>query len=216
MMASIVQPVASAAVRAGLQRGGTGRAALPICGTVPMVHGAARPRRPRAAACGPACLGSSTVCTGGVAHAVRVSSGAQLAGGSSRRRSASVVTAAVPAGVPPWHPDADAGDMDPDVPTPGFASIAEALVEVAAGKFVVVLDDEDRENEGDLIGAADLMTQESLNFMIRYTSGLVCVSVDNATADRLNLPLMVSSKENEDAMKTSFTVSCDLAVGGRH
>ena len=61
-----------------------------------------------------------------------------------------------------------------------------------------------------LIGAADKMTQESMHFMIRHTSGLVCVAVDDETADRLNLPLMVSSKENEDAMKTAFTVSCDL------
>jgi 3,4-dihydroxy-2-butanone 4-phosphate synthase len=61
----------------------------------------------------------------------------------------------------------------------------------------VVLDDEDRENEGDLIGAADKMTPESMAFMVRHTSGLVCVSVDNSTADRLKLPLMVSNKDNE-------------------
>lgn len=130
-------------------------------------------------------------------------SGARL----SARRRAPAITA-----IPAWHPDADPADMDPDVPTPGFASIEEALAEVAAGKFVVVLDDEDRENEGDLIGAADLMTPESLAFMIRHTSGLVCVSVEDDAADRLNLPLMVTSKENEDAMKTAFTVSCDLTA----
>ena len=125
-----------------------------------------------------------------------------------RRRACASPEASVPA----WHPDANPEEMDPDVPTPGFASIDEALAEVAAGRFVVVLDDEDRENEGDLIGAADLMTQESMAFMIRHTSGLVCVSVENDTADKLNLPLMVSSKENEDAMKTAFTVSCDLTT----
>ena len=88
----------------------------------------------------------------------------------------------VRAQTPSWHPDANPADEDPDAPTPGFASIDEAIAEVAAGRFVVVLDDEDRENEGDLIGAADKMTQESMHFMIRHTSGLVCVAVDDETA----------------------------------
>ena len=120
------------------------------------------------------------------------------------------VRGARPAAVPSWHPDAEGADLDPDEPTPGFSSIEDALADVAAGKFVVVLDDEDRENEGDLIGAADKMTPESMHFMIRHSSGLVCVSVTDDTADRLELPLMVSNKENEDAMRTAFTVSVDL------
>ena len=111
---------------------------------------------------------------------------------------------------PSWQPDASPMAGYLDAPSPGFASIDEALAEVAAGRFVVVLDDEDRENEGDLVGAANLMTQESLHFMIRHTSGLICVSVDGDTADRLDLPLMVPCDENEDAMSTAFTVSCDL------
>jgi 3,4-dihydroxy 2-butanone 4-phosphate synthase/GTP cyclohydrolase II len=86
------------------------------------------------------------------------------------------------------------------------------LEEIRRGKFVVVLDDEDRENEGDLIGAADLMTQESMAFMIRYTSGIVCVSLEDERADKLHLPLMVDSKANKDYMKTAFTVSCDMAT----
>ena len=86
-------------------------------------------------------------------------------------------------GVPSWHPDVlDPDQIDGDVPTPGFATIASALEDVAAGKFVVVLDDEDRENEGDLIGAADAMTAESIAFMIKHTSGLLCVAVDDETA----------------------------------
>ena len=101
---------------------------------------------------------------------------------------------------------------DPDAPTPGFASVADALEDVAKGKFVVVLDDEDRENEGDLIGAADKMTAASLAFMIRHTSGLVCVSLEDSRADALELPLMVDSQSNKDAMKTAFTVSVDLAT----
>jgi 3,4-dihydroxy 2-butanone 4-phosphate synthase/GTP cyclohydrolase II len=113
--------------------------------------------------------------------------------------------------VPSWHPDAEGADLDPDEPTPGFSSIEDALADVAAGKFVVVLDDEDRENEGDLIGAADKMTPESMHFMIRHSSGLVCVSVDNDTCGQARAcPLMVSNKENEDAMRTAFTVSVDL------
>ena len=108
--------------------------------------------------------------------------------------------------VPSWHPDAEGADLDPDEPTPGFSSIEDALADVAAGKFVVVLDDEDRENEGDLIGAADKMTPESMHFMIRHSSGLVCVSVTDDTADRLELPLMVSNKENEDVPKTRTPV----------
>ena len=99
-----------------------------------------------------------------------------------------------------------------DEPTPGFASIPEALEEIKRGRFVVVMDDEDRENEGDLIGAADKMTPEAMAFMIRYTSGLVCVSLEDERADRLELPLMVDSQSNKDAMKTAFTVSVDLAT----
>ena len=93
-----------------------------------------------------------------------------------------------------------------------FAHVEACIEDIRADKMIVMVDDEDRENEGDLIGAADKMTQESMHFMIRHSSGLVCVSVPDATADRLNLPLMVSSKENEDAMKTAFTVSVDLAT----
>ena len=103
-------------------------------------------------------------------------------------------------------------DGDADAPTDGFASVEDALEEVRRGRFVVVLDDEDRENEGDLIGAADKMTAASMAFMIRHTSGLVCVSLEEDRADALDLPLMVDSKSNKDAMKTAFTVSVDLAT----
>ena len=175
--------------------------ALALCSSVGAVAGArARagvPRRARATAARPASRPTPAVAPVGKFAPGVVTSSARREG---------VAFAATPA----WHPDADVEDLDPDEPTPGFASIEEALADVAAGKFVVVLDDEDRENEGDLIGAADKMTQESMHFMIRHSSGLVCVSVENDLADRLNLPLMVSSKENEDAMKTAFTVSVDL------
>jgi len=129
----------------------------------------------------------------------------------SFRRPSIVVTNAVPA----WHPERsrNAEHQIPfDEPTPGFGSIPEALEEIKRGKFVVVLDDEDRENEGDLIGAADMMTQESMAFMIRHTSGLVCVSLEDERADALHLPLMVDAKTNGDYMKTAFTVSCDMTT----
>ena len=117
--------------------------------------------------------------------------------------------------VPAWHPDTEEQELSQsfDKPTSGFASIQEALEDIKLGKFVVVLDDEDRENEGDLIGAADMMTEKSMAFMIRYTSGLVCVSMEDERADLLELPLMVDSKSNKDYMKTAFTVSCDLVTG---
>jgi len=99
-----------------------------------------------------------------------------------------------------------------DEPTPGFASIEDAIEDIACGKFVVVLDSADRENEGDLIAAADKVDARAMAFMIRHTSGLVCVSLEDGRADKLELPLMVDSKANKDAMKTAFTVSVDLAT----
>lgn len=83
---------------------------------------------------------------------------------------------------------------DGDVPTPGYASVQEAMKAIAEGKFVVVMDDEDRENEGDLIIAADKVTPEAMAFMIRYTSGVVCVSMENDRCDALELPPMVVDK----------------------
>lgn len=83
---------------------------------------------------------------------------------------------------------------DGDVPTPGYTSIADALKHVAAGKFVVVMDDEDRENEGDLIIAADKVTPETMAFMIRHTSGVVCVSLEPERCNHLQLPPMVTDK----------------------
>ena len=138
-----------------------------------------------------------------------------LRSNSSRKKkmsSSSTFLTTIKATTPAWHPDAKRDDVPFDEPTPGFSSIPDALEEIKKGKFVVVLDDEDRENEGDLIGAADMMTQESMAFMIRHTSGLVCVSLEDERADALQLPLMVDSKQNKDYMKTAFTVSCDMAT----
>ena len=90
-------------------------------------------------------------------------------------------------------------------------SIKTALDEFAAGKFLIVTDDESRENEGDLIILAEKVTAEQTAFMVRHTTGILCVGLDKATARRLNLPLMFDS--NQDKRKTAFTVSVDLAQG---
>ena len=90
------------------------------------------------------------------------------------------------------------------------ATVEEAIAAIAAGDFVLVIDDENRENEGDLIIAAEKVTPEKIAFMVRHTSGLICLPVTGQRLDELGLPLMVL--ENTDSHKTAFTVSVD-AVG---
>ncbi len=89
-----------------------------------------------------------------------------------------------------------------------FARIEEAISAFARGEFLVVVDDKDRENEGDLILAADQVTTEAIAFMVRYTSGLICMPVLGERLDELHLPLMVA--DNTDTHRTSFTVSVDF------
>jgi 3,4-dihydroxy 2-butanone 4-phosphate synthase / GTP cyclohydrolase II len=90
-----------------------------------------------------------------------------------------------------------------------FGTIEQALADIAAGRMVVVADDEDRENEGDLICAAQLVTPETINFMIKRGGGLICLALTGARADQLALgPL---SKENTDEHRTAFTVTVDAA-----
>jgi 3,4-dihydroxy 2-butanone 4-phosphate synthase/GTP cyclohydrolase II len=93
----------------------------------------------------------------------------------------------------------------------GFGTIEQALADIAAGRAVVVVDDEDRENEGDLIFAAEMATPELLAFTIRYSSGVVCVPVTEADADRLELPPMYHT--NQDRKGTAYTVSIDAREG---
>ena len=90
-------------------------------------------------------------------------------------------------------------------------SIKDALAEFADGKFLIVTDDESRENEGDLIVLAEKVTPEQTAFMVRYTTGILCVAIDRPTARRLDLPLMFEA--NQDKRKTAFTVSIDLIDG---
>ena len=89
--------------------------------------------------------------------------------------------------------------------------IEDAIAAIAAGELVVVVDDADRENEGDLIMAASKATPEKMAFMIRHTSGILCVPMTGEHAERLNLPPMVAN--NLDPMRTAFTVSVDYKVG---
>ncbi len=90
-------------------------------------------------------------------------------------------------------------------------TVERAIADIAAGKAVVVVDDEDRENEGDLIFAAELATPELVAFMVRYSSGYICTALTNADCDRLDLPPMVA--QNQDARHTAYTVTVDAATG---
>jgi len=90
-------------------------------------------------------------------------------------------------------------------------SAGEMLAELRAGRMVIVMDDEDRENEGDLIMAAEHATAEAVAFMIRHTSGIICVPMEEAALARLDLPQMVPV--NSESHRTAFTVSVDLRAG---
>ena len=88
-----------------------------------------------------------------------------------------------------------------------FATVEQAIEDIKAGKMVVVVDDEDRENEGDLIIAGDHVTPETINFMAKYAKGLICTPIDGARLDALQIPQMVTN--NTDNHETAFTVSID-------
>jgi 3,4-dihydroxy 2-butanone 4-phosphate synthase/GTP cyclohydrolase II len=92
-----------------------------------------------------------------------------------------------------------------------FASVEEILAEMRAGRMVIILDDEDRENEGDFIMAAEHATPEAMAFMIRYSSGILCVPMEDEQLAQLDLPQMVPN--NDDAYRTAFTVSVDYRHG---
>jgi 3,4-dihydroxy 2-butanone 4-phosphate synthase / GTP cyclohydrolase II len=116
---------------------------------------------------------------------------------------------------------ASAGDRPPArtggpaaTPVPGairLDDVERAIADIGAGRPVVVVDDANRENEGDIIIAAGKMTPELMAFMIRNTSGVICVSMPGADLDRLQLPLM--TPQNSERMRTAFTVSVDARDG---
>jgi 3,4-dihydroxy 2-butanone 4-phosphate synthase/GTP cyclohydrolase II len=91
------------------------------------------------------------------------------------------------------------------------ARIAEALEDIREGKMVILVDDEDRENEGDLCMAAEKVTPEAVNFMARYGRGLICLSLTEEKVDELQLPMMVSN--NQSRFGTAFTVSIEARRG---
>jgi 3,4-dihydroxy 2-butanone 4-phosphate synthase/GTP cyclohydrolase II len=92
-----------------------------------------------------------------------------------------------------------------------FNTIEDALAALAQGQMIVVVDDEDRENEGDLILAAEHATPESVAFMVRHTSGMLCVALQGERLDELGLPMMV--ERNSDSMQTAYTVTVDYRHG---
>ena len=92
-----------------------------------------------------------------------------------------------------------------------LATIDEAIQDIRAGKMVILVDDEDRENEGDLCMAAELATPEAINFMAKYGRGLICLSLTPERCEQLQLPMMVS--RNTSKLQTGFTVSIEARRG---
>ncbi len=92
-----------------------------------------------------------------------------------------------------------------------LASTQEIIAELRAGKMVILVDEEDRENEGDLVIAADHVSAEAINFMAKHGRGLICLTVTRERCEQLNLPLMV--RDNGTSMGTNFTVSIEAASG---
>jgi 3,4-dihydroxy 2-butanone 4-phosphate synthase/GTP cyclohydrolase II len=93
----------------------------------------------------------------------------------------------------------------------GLNSVEEILADIAAGKMVVIMDDENRENEGDLLMAASHVRPEDINFMARYGRGLICLTLSRERCQQLRLPLMVSDTDLEQ--RTNFTLSIEAAEG---
>src|SRR5690554_7293542 len=90
-------------------------------------------------------------------------------------------------------------------------TIEELLEDYRQGKMVILMDDEDRENEGDILVAAETVSAEDINFMARYGRGLICLTLTKERCQQLHLPLMV--RENQDSLSTNFTVSIEAAAG---
>jgi 3,4-dihydroxy 2-butanone 4-phosphate synthase / GTP cyclohydrolase II len=91
------------------------------------------------------------------------------------------------------------------------SSIEEVLEDIRAGKMIILVDDEDRENEGDLYMAAELVTPEAINFMAKFGRGLICLTLTAEHLDRLELPMMV--QQNRSPFETAFTVSIEARTG---
>ncbi|MFN0124926.1 MAG: 3,4-dihydroxy-2-butanone-4-phosphate synthase [Blastocatellia bacterium] len=94
-----------------------------------------------------------------------------------------------------------------------FAPVEQAIEDFRAGRMVIIVDDEDRENEGDLTCAAELVTPEIINFMAREGRGLICLPMTEDRCDELDLPLQVSSEANSSGFGTAFTISIEAKRG---
>ncbi len=92
-----------------------------------------------------------------------------------------------------------------------IARIEDAISAIASGKMVVVVDDQNRENEGDIVVAADAVTPETIAFMMTHARGLICIAMEGERLDALDIPLMVPN--NTESQKTAFTVSVDYLKG---
>ena len=92
-----------------------------------------------------------------------------------------------------------------------LAKVEDAIADIRAGRMVIVVDDEERENEGDIVVAAEKLTADHVSFMVRYCSGIICVPMEGQRLEELNLPLMIS--QNSESMGTAFTVSVDARAG---
>jgi 3,4-dihydroxy 2-butanone 4-phosphate synthase / GTP cyclohydrolase II len=103
------------------------------------------------------------------------------------------------------------GGKSASSPGTGLNSVEEIVADLRAGRMVIIIDDEDRENEGDLIMAAERATSEAVAFMIRHTSGIICVPMEEELLARLDLPQMVQA--NSESHRTAFTVSVDVRFG---
>ncbi|KAF6148820.1 hypothetical protein GIB67_014191 [Kingdonia uniflora] len=102
---------------------------------------------------------------------------------------------------------------DPDCPSEGFFSIEQALIALREGKSVIAVDDEDEDFEGDLIMAASLVTPKAMTFVVKNGSGMICVGMKEDDLDRLKLPLMSPTGEDEDPSAPSFTIPVDAKLG---
>ncbi len=102
---------------------------------------------------------------------------------------------------------------DPEHPDSIVSPISEAIADIAAGKMVILVDDEDRENEGDLCMAAEMVTPEAINFMATHGRGLICLSLEEEQLEQLHLGMMVPDYENTATYGTAFTVSIEAREG---
>ena len=98
-------------------------------------------------------------------------------------------------------------------PQTGLATIPDAIADIAAGRMVILVDDEDRENEGDLCMAAEKVTPEAINFMARFGRGLICLPLEEAQLDQLQIGMMVPDHQNTTSFGTAFTISIEARQG---